>query len=156
MQKKLLLLSLLFVVSSLFAFSENALKIHTKTGNDITFLCRKLPVITFSDKDIIVKTYMNEIHYSSAEVTKFTYINVDVSGIDGIKQNGALFIFEENVIKAFNLFPHTKVSLYTIEGKLVALGTTDDKGCISIQLNTITDTVYILKSESITFKIYKR
>lgn len=156
MQKKFVLLFLLLIVSSLLAFSENALKIHTKSGNDITILLEELPIVTFLGEDIVVTTHMNEIHYSASEVTKFTYTSVDISGIEDNKKVSTLFMWEENDLKAFNLSPQTKVSLYTIEGKLIAFGTTNDKGYIHLPLTTIDNSVYILKSESITFKIYKR
>lgn len=156
MQKKSVLLFLLFIASSLLAFSENAIRIHTKSGDDITILLEELPIVTFSDEDIVVATHMNEIHYSASEVTKFTYANVDISGIEENKKIGTLFIWENNNLKAFNLSPQTKVSLYTTEGKLVAFGTTNDKGYINLPLTTIANSVYILKSEPITFKIYKR
>lgn len=155
MQKKFVLL-ILFIASSLLAFSENALKIHTKSGDDITILLEELPIVTFLGEDVVVATHLNEIHYSASEVTKFTYTNVDISGIDENKKIGTLFIWEENDLKAFNLSPQTKVSLYTIEGKLVAFGTTNDKGYIHLPLTTVANSVYILKSEPITFKIYKR
>lgn len=155
MQKKFVLL-ILFIASSLLAFSENALKIHTKSGDDITILLEELPIVTFLGEDVVVATHLNEIHYSASEVTKFTYANVDISGIDENKKIGTLFIWEENDLKAFNLSPQTKVSLYTIEGKLVAFGTTNDKGYIHLPLTTVANSVYILKSEPITFKIYKR
>lgn len=146
----------MFIASSLLAFSENALKIHTKSGDDITILLEELPIVTFLGEDVVVATHLNEIHYSASEVTKFTYANVDISGIDENKKIGTLFIWEENDLKAFNLSPQTKVSLYTIEGKLVAFGTTNDKGYIHLPLTTVANSVYILKSEPITFKIYKR
>lgn len=155
MQKKFVLL-ILFIASSLLAFSENALKIHTKSGDDITILLEELPIVTFLGEDVVVATHLNEIHYSASEVTKFTYANVDISGIDENKKIGTLFIWEENDLKAFNLSPQTKVSLYTIEGKLVAFGTTNDKGYIHLPLTTVANSIYILKSEPITFKIYKR
>lgn len=155
MQKTFVLL-ILFIASSLLAFSENALKIHTKSGDDITILLEELPIVTFLGEDVVVATHLNEIHYSASEVTKFTYANVDISGIDENKKIGTLFIWEENDLKAFNLSPQTKVSLYTIEGKLVAFGTTNDKGYIHLPLTTVANSVYILKSEPITFKIYKR
>lgn len=155
MQKKFVLLILL-IASSLLAFSENALKIHTKSGDDITILLEELPIVTFLGEDVVVATHLNEIHYSASEVTKFTYANVDISGIDENKKIGTLFIWEENDLKAFNLSPQTKVSLYTIEGKLVAFGTTNDKGYIHLPLTTVANSIYILKSEPITFKIYKR
>lgn len=144
------------MVSSLLAFSENVLRIHTKSSDDITILLEELPIVTFWGEDIVVATHMNEIHYSASEVTKFTYASVDISGIEENKKIGTLFIWEENDLKAFNLSPQTKVSLYTIEGKLVAFGTTNDKGYIHLPLTTIDNSVYILKSEPITFKIYKR
>ena len=150
MQKKFVLLFLLLIVSSLLAFSENALKIHTKSGNDITILLEELPIVTFLGEDIVVTTHMNEIHYSASEVTKFTYTSIDISGIEDNKKIGTLFMWEENYLKAFNL------SLYTTEGKLVAFGTTNDKGYIHLPLTTIDNSVYILKSGPITFKIYKR
>ena len=156
MQKKYVLLFLLLIASSLLAFSENALRIHTKSGNDVTILLEELPIVTFLNEDIVVATQMNEIHYSASEITKFTYTNVSISGIDENKKIGTLFVWGENDLKAFNLSPQTNVSLYTIEGKLVACGKTNSKGYIHLSFTKSAKSVYILKSESITFKIYKR
>ena len=156
MQKKYVLLFLLLIASPLLAFSENALRIHTKSGNDVTILLEELPIVTFLNEDIVVATHMNEIHYSASEITKFTYTNVSISGIDENKKIGTLFVWGENDLKAFNLSPQTNVSLYTIEGKLVACGKTNSKGYIHLSFTNSAKSIYILKSESITFKIYKR
>ena len=66
-----------------------------------------------------------------------------------------VFSFDKEVVKIQNLTSQTTVSLYTVEGMLVASGMTDAKGCISLPMPKGTQTCMIVKTPSLTFKIRK-
>ena len=134
----------------------NAIKIHNKSGSFVTILLEEQPKVTFEGNDVVLTTHMNIVNYHSDEIVKLTYLNVnDATCIDAFRTLGVVFSFDNEVVKIQNLTSQTTVSLYTVEGMLVASGMTDAKGCISLPMPKGTQNCVIVKTPSLTFKIRK-
>ena len=158
MKNKLILLFLLLAsfMGNTHSSNINAIKIHNKSGSFVTILLEEQPKVTFEGNDVVLTTHMNIVNYPSAEIVKLTYLDVkDATGIDNFNSFGVVFSFNNDVVKIQNLVSQTKVSLYTVEGVLVASGMTDAKGCISLPMPKGTQTCMIVKTPSLTFKIRK-
>lgn len=158
MKNKLILLFLLLAsfMGNTHSANINAIKIHNKSGSFVTILLEEQPKVTFEGNDVVLTTHMNIVNYPSAEIVKLTYLDVkDATGIDNFNSFGVVFSFNNDVVKIQNLVSQTKVSLYTVEGVLVASGITDAKGCISLPMPKGTQTCMIVKTPSLTFKIRK-
>ncbi len=74
MRRKSLFVCLLLSAAAAQASYEdiNALRIHRKSGEDVTILLDDNPVVRFEDGDIVVATHTNVVNYPSADVVKFT------------------------------------------------------------------------------------
>ena len=158
MKNKLILLFLLLAsfMGNTHSANINAIKIHNKSGSFVTILLEEQPKVTFEGNDVVLTTHMNVVNYPSAEIVKLTYLDVkDATGIDNFKSFGVVFSFNNDVVKIQNLVSQTKVSLYTVEGVLVASGMTDAKGSISLPMPKGTQTCMIVKTPSLTLKIRK-
>lgn len=158
MKNKLILLFLLLAsfMGNTHSANINAIKIHNKSGSFVTILLEEQPKVTFEGNDVVLTTHMNIVNYHSDEIVKLTYLDVkDATGIDNFNSFGVVFSFNNDVVKIQNLVSQTKVSLYTVEGVLVASGMTDAKGGISLPMPKGTQTCMIVKTPSLTFKIRK-
>lgn len=159
MGKKSIILFLLLQITFMahtYSVNINAINIHNKSGSLVTILLEEQPKITFEGNDVVLATQMNVVNYPSAEIVKLTYLDVkDATGIDNFNSFGVVFSFNNDVVKIQNLVSQTKVSLYTVEGVLVASGMTDAKGGISLPMPKGTQTCMIVKTPSLTFKIRK-
>ena len=151
----LFLLQITFIVHA-YSININAIKIYDKSGTFVTILLDEQLKVTFDGNDVVLTTHMSVVNYPSAEIVKLTYLDVkDATGIDNFKSFGVVFSFDNDVVKIQNLVSQTKVSLYTVEGVLVASGMTDAKGGISLPMPKGTQTCMIVKTPSLTLKIRK-
>lgn len=151
----LFLLQITFIVHA-YSININAIKIYDKSGTFVTILLDEQPKVTFDGNDVVLTTHMSVVNYPSTEIVKLTYLDVkDATGIDNFNSFGVVFSFNNDVVKIQNLVSQTKVSLYTVEGVLVASGMTDAKGDISLPMPKGTQTCMIVKTPSLTLKIRK-
>lgn len=151
----LFLLQITFIVHA-YSININAIKIYDKSGTFVTILLDEQPKVTFDGNDVVLTTHMSVVNYPSTEIVKLTYLDLkNATGIDNFTSSGVVFSFNNDVVKIQNLVSQTKVSLYTVEGVLVASGITDAKGCISLPMPKGTQTCMIVKTPSLTFKIRK-
>ncbi|MCD8235577.1 MAG: hypothetical protein LUD00_02750 [Prevotellaceae bacterium] len=147
----ILLLSSMAVSASIDGI--NALMIHGKSGEKVTILLDEKPAVRFEGDDIVVTTHMNVVSYVSADVVKFTYVSVTPDGMSNPGLFGAVFSFGNDFVRMENQAPHIRVSIYSVDGKLLSSVMTDSKGCASMQLPEPTAAVYVVKTPSSTFKI---
>ena len=151
----LFLLQITFIVHA-YSININAIKIYDKSGTFVTILLDEQPKVTFDGNDVVLTTHLSVVNYPSTEIVKLTYLDLkNATGIDNFTSSGVVFSFNNDVVKIKNLVSQTKVSLYTVEGVLVASGMTDAKGGISLPMPKGTQTCVIVKTPSLTFKIRK-
>lgn len=157
MKRKLLSVCLLLSSVAVLASPEdiNALRIHGKSGENVTILLDEKPVVRFDGYDLVVTTHMNVVNYPSADVVKFTYVNVDPTDVRKPDMLGTVFSFEKESVKMTNLAPQSHVSVYTVDGRLISSAMTDSNGCASLKLSEQSASVYIVKTSSVTFKILR-
>lgn len=133
----------------------NALVLHLVSGSDVTLMLDERPVVTFEGEELVITTHMNIIRYQVADVIRFTYTLADPASIDDASTSASSFTLESDMLRANNLVPNTTVTVYTINGTLVASGTTDGSGSVSLSLPSQTGMVYVVKTSVANFKITK-
>ncbi len=155
MKRKLLSVCLLLSSLAAMASSEgvNALMIHGKSGEKVTILLDEKPKVRFQGNDLVVTTHMNVVNYASDDVVKFSYVSVDPNDVSNPGLLGVVFAFDKGAVRMQNLPPYVRVSVYTVDGKLISSSMTDSKGCASLNLPESVASVYIVKTPSSTFKI---
>ncbi len=155
MKRKLLALGLLLSSVSSWASTGdiNALRIHCRSGEDITMMLDEYPIVRFDSNDLVITTSKSEVNLMSDDVLKFTYAHVATSGTGNQNLSDVMFFFEKEYMKVTNLAPATNVTVYTVDGMLISSAVTDRNGNASLRLPESTNSVYIVKTSSLTFKI---
>lgn len=159
MKKTFLFLAALSLsIGTAWASSEakNALKIHSKSGTDVTILLDESPKVTFQDDDVVITTQKQVLSYPSSDVVRFTYDTVDVTGIYAITSLSGLQVsFGEGMVNVSGLPSQTPVALFALDGKLQSSATADKHGFATLSLPEVAGSVYVLKTSSLTLKIRK-
>ena len=148
---------LLFSLTAGASDGINAMLLQGPSEFKFTILLDDQPVVTFSDDYLVISTYMGaSVSVPSSHVTKWTYVRDEkATGINNAAHFGSLLSFDGKRIGMTNLTPSTAVQVYTADGALVASGTTDSSGNVSLSVPERQGAVYLVKTSTITFKISK-
>lgn len=130
----------------------NALRIHCKSGEDVTILLDDSPVVRFDNLNLVITTDNNVVNIASEDARKITYVSVDPDGINSTEMPDAVFSFGKESLNIRNLAPNTSVSIYTVDGRLVSSAVTDAYGNALLSLPGQSATVYIVKTPTVSFK----
>ena len=133
-----------------------AVKIHSRSGTDVTILLENQPVVTFENDELVITTLTNTLSYVSSEYVRFTYVDNGVlTDMNNLSRLGVLISFEKDCLKVQNLVPKAQVSVYTVDGKLIASARTDAQGHAILALPELPGGVYVVKTNAVTFKLRK-
>ena len=130
-------------------------------GARISFPFAERPRLTYSDGDIVVTTDEEELRYAHADVRKFTLSDEDIS------QEGETTGIVGNALKArwhrqgdVMLFTGCTaggcVTIYNAAGQQVAQYAIAADGTLQVPLSQFGEGMYIVKTESITYKFMKK
>lgn len=155
MKRKFITLCLLMLSVAVWASTDdiNALRIHCKSGEDVTILLDENPVVRFQDFDLVVSTDLNVVAFPSEQAEKLTYVHVDPFSTNSGVLSDALFNFGKEYLKVANLAAQTHVSIYTVDGRLISSAITDKNGSAVLPLPEQSATVYIVQTPSLSFKL---
>lgn len=158
MRKLFSLLALLLSVLTTRASNDiNAMLLQGPSDFRFTILLDDQPVVTFSDDCLVFTTHMSAVSFPSSFISKWTYVrDEEATGIHNSARFGSLLSFDGKHIGLSHLAPSTAVQVYTADGVLVASGTTDSRGCVSLSMPEKAGGVYVIKTSTVTFKISKQ
>lgn len=153
--RKFLAIIICLVTSLPVLAQENAtLIITTKSNGSVTYAMNERPKVTFSSTDVVLTTSAVVVNYPLNDFVTITF------GED----NSSTSIEEEQLVKPETVISCTsdklaitkasagsQVAIYTIDGKLVSMGTVDENGFAEFDLAT--RGIYIVRVGSISFKI---
>lgn len=143
------------MVSKTIANDINALTLWMVSGKKIVYMLDEYPKITFQDDEFVLSTHMNMISYHAADILKYTLSHVTTADIKKQMIIDAVFTFEGDCVKGFNLEPLSKIEMYTVDGKLLSVLNTDCNGTFCIYTPINQEEVYIIKTPVTNFKIKK-
>lgn len=155
MKKSLLLIFLLICTLSLSAESTDALILHMISGNQVTYVLDETPVVSFKGEELVITTLKNTVSYQASDVIKFTYTCNSTSMVDDTKRSDAIFKLENDVLHAYNLEPLSKISIYNMEGKLVASDNVGPNGEITLAIPQASGSVLLVKTSVANFRLMK-
>lgn len=144
-------------VTALSSLAEdiNALMLHLASGKQVVCMLDEKPVVTFSGDELVLTTHMNQVSYQSADVLKFTYLYVEPSGVSQVSTPPCIFSFRGNTLAVEGAEPDTQISVYSVDGSLIASEKANKKGAASIKLSEQSGKVYVVKTSVANFKITK-
>lgn len=136
------------------------LVVWSKSGEQISYLFSEHPKVTQTSEMFVVKTTKTEVEYSKSEVHKFTLIDSSVNAPGGIEtvieDKETQMTYNGDIVSLSNSRAGSQVKVYSMSGILLRSMTVEADGTLILDLSELTAGVYIISTESITYKIMKR
>lgn len=158
MRKRLLLL-MLIAMQSVALMAQEAhpqLVVWLKGGEKAYFNLDKLPETSFGDGLLTIKSSTSTVSYQLANVLRYTYLNVQSTGIDDMPSAYGVKISELGEAVTFrSLKPGTIVRLYSLGGMLLDEHTAQDAQPLTITLRSYPSGAYVVKAANETIKMLK-
>ena len=150
---KKIALSLLIALSFISAKAADgkSLFVSFNDGSKIEFALSTLPEVTFGNDKMTVKSTATTASYELWKVSTFTY-----GTTTGIKQGETnnKFAFEGDRIIVDGT--NNKISTFALDGKAIKLSPTTAEGKTIINLNALTNGVYIIKINNKSIKVARQ
>ena len=135
--------------------NENAIAIHQVDESIITYAFSDNPVITYTADELVITTRSITVQYPLAYLRKLT-LEGDFNRADGIDEvtlPDTEFSFSDEGAKVRGEKPGTPFYVFDMKGMKCAQGTIDAEGKANIPLNNLSPGIYIVKTQSTSFKI---
>lgn len=157
MRKIYLLTCFLFLISvrSMSAADFNAIQVYLAENKTAIFLFEETPVVSFDKTDVQIATSKEKVVYEAKDFDKYVFFKVEDTGIKELK-GGLTVLFSHDAVQVSGAAPQASVYLYGVGGQLVASGKTDSQGAVSLATSSLAPGIYLVKTQSQTFKFMKR
>lgn len=141
---------------------EYNLIVWLRNGERNLFHLSEHPVVSYADEMFTLKTNQTEASYPTSTVRKFTLVDGEPEeepevAVRDVRENAKSDLhYGEGTVEMTGGKPHSRVLVYAVDGKLVDTMQTDAEGRLTFSVNQYPAGTYIIKSETITYKIIKR
>ena len=130
------------------------------SGARISFPLAEHPVMTYADGDIVVTTSQEQLTYAHVDVRKFTLADEDISQGEPAKiktsEHEVQWQRQGDVMCFAGGTPDERVTVYNATGQQVAQYAILPDGTLQIPLSQFSEGMYVVKTESITYKFLKK
>ncbi len=132
--------------------------VWTNSGETFNYLLSERPKVTQTTSSLVLTTTKTEVEYAKDDVWKFTIQKTpDIeTSIASIFNDNYLISRQNNIVYLSNFRPNIMVYVYSISGILLSSQKTSEVGTLTIDFSNLSHGVYIISTESITYKIIKR
>jgi len=154
--KKIVLL--LFMLSATYCIANEqqlCLVILAKDNSQIVYSLSEEPKITFSPTEMLVKTPLAEMTYPLDNIVKYTYENKDVTSVVNINDQSPISM-KDNMLLFNNLQKGGSINVYNPAGALVGHYTVSSDGTYSLPIDNLTQGIYVIDINGLTFKLLKK
>lgn len=129
-----------------------------KSGETFSYPLADYPKVTQSTSSLILTTAKTEVEYSKNDVWKFTMekLSSGESTINSTVIDNASITQCGDIIYISNCKVGTEVRVYSVSGILCNTQNVSENGDLTINLNNLNRGIYIISTESITYKIIKQ
>lgn len=135
--------------------ATSIVNLWTANGASYRFKCATQPkVVPDGGEWLITADGVPDLRVSQQDILKFTF-SADETAIKAVTEDPSFSITSKS-LKIDNLKQGEQVAIYTLDGKAVVNQKAEGKGLTDIDINTLPKGVYVVKSQSITFKFQKR
>ena len=158
--KKIFVLFIGILLSSMmYAQEKNALIVKLQDGTENAFLLSKKPTVLIQDDKMLV-TGIVEFTYIRSDISKFYFEKIDLDdprisdGIESIsKGNVTLYYVDGENVHISGLKDKTKVSVASLDGKIISTQKCDGTGSVTISLGNQPKGIYIISFGDRSVKI---
>ena len=136
----------------------NMLMVYTKDGTATSFVLMDKPKVNFEGKNLHIVSRKADVTYAIADVLRFTYVRGTHIGIEDQADEYSAISYQEDdgTLVLSQMKANASVCVYTLDGKLVKELTTQHAGTFRLNLSTLPQGVYIVKADTLTYKLLKR
>ena len=149
-----LLFSLFFIVRTT-AGSRSTLVVNLRDGNSASFNLCERPRITLADERIKIVSAMNEVEFALSDVRNYVF-SENTTSVDDVLVGAPEVMIDDNGLTLSGLKSAVNILVYTVDGKFVASGRTDEEGCCTLVFNGSQRGVYLINFDGVIIKYYKK
>lgn len=134
---------------------QNAYVLYHKDGSVTGFSFSEKPVISYSGNELVVTTGSLTVQYPLDLLRKITVEGelVTADGLDEVTLPDTEFSFSDEGAKVRGEKPGTPFYVFDLKGSKVYQGVIDAEGKTSIPLHTLPQGIYVVKTQSTSFKV---
>lgn len=138
--------------------SSKTLVVLTKDGAKTEFLLGDNPKVLFEGKNLRITSTKADVTYALADILRFTYVNTNPTGINELAEmdDPTEVSYQDGTLVLSQLKEGAVVGVYALDGKLVQQLRAGHRGTYRLNLSSLPKGVYIVKADTITYKIMKR
>ena len=138
--------------------SSKTLVVLTKDGAKTEFLLGDNPKVLFEGKNLRITSTKADVTYALADILRFTYVNTNPTGINELAEmdDPTEVSYQDGTLVLSQLKERAFVGVYSLDGKLVQQLRAGHRGTYRLNLSMLPKGVYIVKADTITYKIMKR
>ena len=130
------------------------LQIWQTDGNIVNIDLNEQPVTTYSEGNLIITTTKTVITYPLEKVAKFTYVSAD--GISNLESMRTKFSRDGETLTFTGLEQGTEIAIYASSGQMMHRIKADSQAKTTVSVSGFSPGVYLIKVNSVTYKITKR
>lgn len=143
-------------VSAMFSATPTHVVVWGTSGEVNYFALADRPEVTFRGNELIITMGGNQNDLAIPDVEKFTFSS-GPNSIDEIGLTSQVVIsFTGDEFGMTGLRPDTRVEFYTTDGRLALAFEADSEGCVSGSVGTLASGIYLIRTETKSFKILKK
>lgn len=136
---------------------DNSLLLYQLDGSVVAYAFEDEPVITYSNDYLVITTANISVEYHLATLRKIAFADEwkTATAINEVILPDTEFSFSEEGAKVRAEKPGTPFYVFDMKGMKCAEGTIDAEGKANIRLSRLPSGIYIVKTQSTSFKIKK-
>ena len=139
-----------------FADDAPALVVWNADGSKANYALEESPKVTFTETTLVVTLHGKATSYPLESLTRVTYENVQGTGISDLWYCAPSFSVQGNLLVFAALKADSDIAVYTLDGQLLHKERIVTAGRYAFPLSDITDGVYMVSVNGVTYKFLKR
>ncbi len=130
--------------------------VWSNSGETSHFALSEQPVVTFEGNQLVLVSADSRYEFLISDVDKFTFTNPASVELNEIDTATVVISLSGDEIKLSGLNPGSLVSLYAMDGRVVLTSQADSDGVCIESIASLSGGIYLIRTESKTFKILKK
>lgn len=164
-RKAMLLCALLACSAGAWASGSPGVSFVLKSGQKVSFAFSERPIVSTASDAVSVSVGGTErVSYPYADVARILFESVETTGISLPRQDGGwvegshtVFCFTEGGLRASGMRAGECICVYSLSGGLVASLKAGSDGAASLQLSSLPQGVYVVRTQGgVSYKFLNR
>ena len=131
------------------------LVIWQKDGSKVYYSLDEQPKTTFTPKELVLTTRKTTINYPLSKILRYTYEG-GMQGIEDVKSQNICISHRGDEIIVTGLPQGRFIAVYSVDGKKLLSKYSNGSICQTFSLSQFPAGVYVIKADTVTYKITKR